>query len=298
MPDIFDLKALDSRRLRARRLAVPGADFLLRHAADDLLERLGAVSRRFADAVDFLTPEPLVADALMQGGGVDRLLRLDRLPSAGLFPSAIAGGEAIPLAPASVDLVVSVLGLQFVNDLPGAFIQVRRALRPDGLFLAVALGGETLTELRQSLAAAELEVRGGAAPRVAPFVPVREFGALLQRGQFALPVADLDRLTIRYADALALMRDLRAMGATNVLRERDRRPLSRAIVARTAAIYAERFSDPDGRIRATFDLVSISGWAPHESQQQPLRPGSARTRLADALKTTERKAGEKTRPEG
>lgn len=290
MPDIFDLKALDARRTRSRRQAAPGSDFLLRHAADDLLERLGAVNRRFGEAVDLLTPEPMVAEALVRSGKIDRLLRLDRLPSAGPYASAVADGEAMPLRPGSVDLVVSVLGLQFVNDLPGAFIQVRRALRPNGLFVAVALGGETLTELRQSLAAAELDLRGGAGPRVAPFVSVREYGALLQRGQFALPVADQDRLTIRYADAFGLMRDLRAMGATNVLRERDRRPLTRPIVARACAIYAERFSDPDGRIRATFDLVSVSGWAPHVSQQRPLRPGSARTRLAAALKTTERKA--------
>ena len=201
--------------------------------------------------------------------------------------------EALPFRDASLDLVVSALALQFVNDLPGALIQVRRALKPDGLFLAALLGGDTLTELRQSFAAAETEIEGGVSPHVAPFADVRDLGALLQRAGFALPVTDVDRLTVRYSTAFALMHDLRRMGATNALVARRRVPLRRKTMLRMAEIYAERFADPDGRLRATFDVIWLSGWAPHESQQQPLKPGSAQTRLADALGAKEVGAGEK-----
>lgn len=297
MPALFDLRLLDLRRLRAARIGAAGADFLFRRAAEDVLDRLSVVTRRFPVAVDLLSPLPVFPPGGPVPAGIDRVFRLDRLPLAGgVAPAAIADGEAIPLRDGSVDLVVSVLGLHTVNDLPGALAQIRRALKPDGLFLAVLLGGDSLAELRAALAAAEVEERSGASPRVAPFGGVRELGALLQRGQFGLPVADADRVTVRYADALALMRDLRAMGATNILVERDHRPLTRAIVARAAAIYAERFADPDGRIRATFDLVSLSGWAPHQSQQKPLRPGSAQARLADALNASEVGTGDKARP--
>jgi len=174
--------------------------------------------------------------------------------------------------------------------------QIRRALRPDGLFIACLFGGETLTELRQSLAAAETELAGGIGPHVAPFADVRDLGALLQRAGFALPVTDVEKLTVRYSDPIALMRDLRAMGMTNPLVERGRAPLRRATLLRAGEIYAERFADADGRLRASFDLVWLTGWAPHASQQQPLRPGSAKTRLADALGTTEIAAGEKAKP--
>jgi SAM-dependent methyltransferase len=189
--------------------------------------------------------------------------------------------------------VVSALALQFVNDLPGTLIQIRRALRPDGLFLAAMIGGDSLAELREAFAQAEAEVEGGVSPRVAPFADLRDLGALLQRAGFALPVTDVDRLTVRYASPLALMHDLRRMGAGNALSERRRTPLRRATLRRVLEIYAERFADPDGRIRATFEIVWLSGWAPHESQQQPLKPGSAKTRLADALRAQEISAGEK-----
>ena len=213
-------------------------------------------------------------------------------------PAALAVAadeEALPFRDGSLDLVVSALALQFVNDLPGTLIQIRRALKPDGLFLAALLGGDTLTELRAAFAAAEAEVEGGISPRVAPFADLRELGALLQRAGFALPVTDVDRLTVRYASPLALMHDLRRMGATNALVERRRRPLKRATLARMAEIYGERFADADGRIRATFEIVWLSGWAPHASQQQPLKPGSARTRLADALGTREVSGGREGR---
>jgi SAM-dependent methyltransferase len=205
----------------------------------------------------------------------------------------LADEEALPFAEASLDLAVSALALQWVNDLPGTLAQIRRALRPDGLFLAALLGGDTLTELRQAFAAAETETDGGLSPRVAPFGDVRELGGLLQRAGLALPVADVDRVTVRYASPFDLMRDLRGMGATNALIERRRVPLKRATLLRMAEIYADRFSDPDRRLRATFDIVWLSGWAPHESQQQPLRPGSAKSRLADALRSIEQSAGEK-----
>jgi SAM-dependent methyltransferase len=286
-PRIFDRALLDARR---RRAASAPADFLLAAVADDLLDRLAAVKRTFAVAVDLGTPLPLLADRLRHAGQAGRVVRLDRIGT----PDVVADTEVLPLAPASVELIVSALALHWSDDLPGVLAQVRAALKPDGLFLAALLGGDTLTELRQSLAEAEAEVTGGASPRVAPFAELRTAGALLQRAGFALPVIDSDRRIVRYDTALHLMRDLRAMGATNVLRDRDRRPLRRQVLIRAAAIYAERFSDADRRIRATFDVISLSGWAPHASQQQPLRPGSAKTRLADALNAVEKSAGEKT----
>ncbi len=169
--------------------------------------------------------------------------------------------------------MVSALALQFVNDLPGTLIQIRRALKPDGLFLAAMIGGDSLAELRAAFAEAEAEIEGGVSPRVAPFADLRDLGALLQRAGFALPVTDVDRITVRYASPLALMHDLRRMGAGNALIERRRTPLRRATLRRVFEIYAERFADPDGRIRATFEIVWLSGWAPHESQQQPLAAG-------------------------
>jgi SAM-dependent methyltransferase len=190
----------------------------------------------------------------------------------------------LPFRPESLDLVVSGLAFQFVNDLPGVLAQIRRALKPDGLLLAAMIGGDTLTELRQSFASAEAECEGGVSPRVAPFADLRDVGSLLQRAGFALPVTDVDRIVARYDSAFALMQDLRRMGATNILVERRRTPTRRATMLRMAQIYGERFSDADGRIRATFDVIWLSGWAPHESQQKPLKPGSAKASLAEAVK--------------
>jgi SAM-dependent methyltransferase len=208
-------------------------------------------------------------------------------------PFVIIDEEALPFRDGSLDLLVSGLALHFANDLPGVLTQIRRALKPDGLFVAALLGGETLTELRQAFAQAESETEGGASPRVAPFADLRQLGALLQRAGFALPVTDVERLTVRYGSPFDLMHDLRRMGATNTLAARRRVPLRRTTLMRMADIYARRFADDDGRIRATFDLVWLSGWAPHPEQQQPLRPGSAKTRLADALGTREIPTGEK-----
>lgn len=291
---IFDHKLLDLRRRRAIIRRAAGADFLLRLAVDDLVDRLAAVNRHFALAAELGSPLSLVAEALAKSGQVDRVVRLDRLIEA--EPDVVGDAEALPFASQSLDLAVSVLWLQWIDDLPGALAQIRRALKPDGLFLAALAGGETLHELRDTMTLAEAEVTGGASPRVAPFVEVRGAGALLQRAGFALPVVDQDRHTVRYDSALRLMRDLGAMGAANALVERDGRPLRRAVRRRTDEIYAERFADADGRVRATFDFIWLSGWAPHDSQQKPLRPGSAKARLADALATDERSAGEKTAP--
>jgi SAM-dependent methyltransferase len=189
----------------------------------------------------------------------------------------------VPFEPASLDLAVSLLALQEANDVPGVMVQIRRTLKPDGLFLAAFAGAGTLAELRESLLAAETELYGGASPRVAPFADVRDAGALLQRAGFALPVTDVETVTVRYDSLFALLRDLRGMGATNTLADRSRRPAARALFARAAQIYAERFADADGRVRATFNLVWMSGWVPHESQQKPLKPGSGQVSLAKIL---------------
>ncbi len=271
-PRIFD-RTLALRRLDrawARGAAAPGADFLLRRAAEEFSDRLSLVKRRFALAADLGTPGPHAALALAASGQVDAVVRIG--PSRmslgkGAFLGAVGDIERLPLADGRFDLAASLLALETVNDLPGALIQMRRALRGDGLAVVALLGGETLTELRQSLTIAESEVLGGAAPRVAPFVDLRALGSLAQRAGLALPVVDLDRTTVRYRDMLALMRDLRAFGAANALADRSRRPLRREVLARAATAYAERFSDPDGRIRATFEVLWLSGWAPHESQR-------------------------------
>jgi SAM-dependent methyltransferase len=290
---LFDRALL--RRRRARAALLGPATFLMDRVAAELADRLAAIMRRFALAADIGSPTAAVDRALRSSAQVDTLIGVaasDRLgQDAG--PTIRADEEALPFKDAALDLVVSALGLQFVNDLPGTLLQIRRALKPDGLFLAAFLGEATLTELRQAFAAAESEIEGGLSPRVAPFVDVRTLGGLLQRAGFALPVVDRDTLTARYDSAFALMQDLRRMGATNVLIERRRTPLRRATLMRAAEIYAARFADQDRRVRATFDVVWVSGWAPHPDQQQPLKPGSAKARLADVLGAREISAGEK-----
>jgi SAM-dependent methyltransferase len=286
-PEIFD-RALLLRRLdRAWARNEKGADFLLARAAEELSDRLSLVKRRFGEAVDIGTPGPHAAMALAASGQADTVRRLaPTLASlgAGPFEGEVGDAERLPFPEGSFDLAVSLLALETVNDLPGALVQIRRALKPDGLLIAALVGGDSLTELRQSFTIAESEITGGASPRVAPFVEVRALGSLAQRAGFALPVVDLDRIVVRYADIFALMRDLRAFGATNALKARSRNPLRRDVILRAAAVYAERFADADGRLRATFDLLWLNAWAPHESQPKPLQPGSATIRLADALK--------------
>lgn len=275
-PLIFDRRLLGFRQRRALARGAP--DFLLVRAADDLLDRLLTVKRDFPRSLDLGAPGEHFSQAIVASG------RSAPLRASRLGGDVIADEEALPFAPASFDLIVSGMSLQWVNDLPGVFSQVRRVLAPDGLFLACLPGGASLVELRVALAQAEEEIAGGASPRVSPFVDVRDMGALLQRAGFALPVSDVDSFTLRYDSVMALMADLRAMGAANVLVKRASRPLRRDVVARTAQIYADRFSDPDGRVRASFEIVWISGWAPHESQQKPAKRGSATLRLEDAIK--------------
>jgi SAM-dependent methyltransferase len=267
-PQLFDRPLLLARQARAQRQGP--ATFLLDRIAEDMAERLGAVMRDFSDAADLWTP----------GEG----LRLPDARITSLTRIAPAVEERLPVALHSLDLVLSALALQFVNDLPGVLAQIGRSLRPDGLLLAAMIGGDTLTELRQAFAAAEAECEGGVSPRVAPFADLRDIGGLLQRVGLALPVADVDRIVVRYANAFALMQDLRRMGAGNVLIERRRTPTRRKTLLRMAEIYGDRFADSDGRIRATFDVIWLSGWAPHDSQQKPLKPGSATASLEAAVK--------------
>ena len=273
-PRLFDPHALALRRARAAKAP---ADFLLRHVAAELADRLALIKRRFTAAVEIEPLSPLIAQAIRPA--LDGPCR----------PAPIAADGALDLPAGAFDLAVSGLALQFADDLPGLLAQVRRALQPDGLFLAALIGGATLQELRQAFSAAEIEVEGGVSPRVAPFADVRDMGALLQRAGLALPVTDAETLTVRYDHAFALMADLRAMAATNVLAERRKTFTRRTTLLRMAEIYQKRFADPDGRIRATFEIVWVSGWVPHESQQKPLKPGTAKARLADALGVTERK---------
>ncbi|HKA80075.1 MAG TPA: methyltransferase domain-containing protein [Xanthobacteraceae bacterium] len=293
-PPLFDHHLLRARRARAAALGP--STFLLERAADDLSDRLAAVLRRFERALDLGTPTDALRRVLAASGKVGTIIAA-HAPGVPVVDRAslalVIDEEALPLREGSLDLVVSALALQFVNDLPGTLIQIRRALVPDGLLLAALAGGDTLTELRQAFAAAEAEIEGGASPRVVPFADVRDMGALLQRAGFALPVTDVDRVTVRYPSPIALLQDLRRMGAANPLIERSRRPLKRATLTRMVELYGERFSDRDGRVRATFELIWLSGWAPHASQQKPLAPGSAQVRLADALGTKEIPTGEK-----
>jgi SAM-dependent methyltransferase len=297
-PRLFD-RTLHRRRLDRAAPGYGAADFLKTRAAADSVERLEAIMRTFPLAVDLGARTGAFAAALAQSPAADKV---GCLIQGDLSARMLAGRpglrvqldeEALPFAPESLDLIVSSLALHWTNDLPGALIQIREALKPDGLFIGALLGGATLTELRQSLLQAESELSGGAGLRISPFADVLDAAGLLQRARFALPVADIDRVTVRYAHPLELIRDVRAMGESNVLTERARQPLSRKVLARACEIYRERFSGADGRVEATFEIIIMTGWAPHPDQQQPLRPGSAKMRLADALGAKEIPAGDK-----
>lgn len=293
-PRIFD------RDLHRKRLARAAADFddagfLKARAANDVVGRLEAILRDFPLAVDLGARTGAFREALAAS---DAASRVATLIEADLSEAMLAGRrgprvaldeERLPFAAESFDLVVSSLSLHWTNDVVGALIQVRRALKPDGLFIGAFLGGATLTELRQAMVAAEIDLLGGAGSRISPFADASDAAGLLQRAGFALPVADVDRVTVRYSHPLRLLADLRQMGETNVLAERHPRPLTRALITRTCEIYAERFAGPDGKVDATFEIVTLTGWAPHDSQQQPLKPGSAKMRLADALGVVEHK---------
>lgn len=294
MQPIFDAQLTIARKRRALAAAVPGASFLMDRVAEDLADRLATVERRFDHAAALFSVTPAARDVLAASGKVAEVTRVEA-DSAFLAGDGglVSPPDRLPFERESIDLAVSLLSLQEANDIPGLLVQIRRALKPDGLFLATFAGSGTLTELRESLLAAETEISGGASPRVMPFTDVRDAGALLQRAGFALPVADVETITVRYQSMFGLLRDLRAMGATSTLLDRSRRPATRRLFARAAEIYAERFSDPDGRVRATFALVWLSGWTPHVSQQKPLKPGSGQVSLAKVL---EEKRG-KSKPE-
>ncbi len=282
---IFDRRLLRWRKARAAA-AMSGYGFLLEHVVTDLAERLSIMQRQFGLGVDLGAHGAALSQGLMNTGKVTRMLRaasISQLSGAADAASVLCDEEALPFAPQSLDLIVSGLTLQLVNDLPGALLQIRQALKPDGLFLAAMLGGRTLEELRAAFASAEIETAGGLSPRVAPFADVRDLGRLLQRAGFALPVADTEVLRVTYPTPLALMRELKAMGASNLLRDRRKVPLRRATLAAAATNYARDFGDAAGRVAATFEIVTLTGWAPHASQQQPLRPGSARGSLAAAV---------------
>lgn len=315
--EIFDRRVL--RRHRDRAAAGIGAhDFLFREVAERLLDRLEDIRRGFPLALDLGCHHGVVAELLAGRGGIETLVQADLSPAmarkaaaqgtatggtatggtaagraaAGRVPTLAADEEALPFADQSLDLVLSVLSLHWVNDLPGTLLQIGRALKPDGLLLAAMIGGDSLGELREALMRAELEIEEGVSPRISPFADVRDIGALLQRAGFALPVVDVDSLTVTYPSALALMRDLRGMGETGTDRNRRRGLTRRATLLRAAALYEEAQADAAGRIPARFDILYLTGWAPHASQPQPLRPGSARARLAEALDSAERSAGE------
>jgi SAM-dependent methyltransferase len=273
---LFDFSAACFARARARRL--DGDTFLWRAAAEGLADRLAAVTRRFARGL-------WIGD----GGVPDELANFTAHWDIADFDEH----ETLTAAPGDHDLALSLFSLQAINDLPGALVQVRRALSPDGLFLGALLGGGSLRELRDAFAHGESQSVGGISPRVSPFADVRDLGGLLSRAGLALPVADVERLTARYGDVFALVRDLRAHGFTNALAARSRKTLRRDTLRETLAHYAADHADADGRLRASFETVFLTGWAPHQSQQQPLKPGSARSRLADALGTQEHSAGEK-----
>ena len=306
---LFDRRRVRLHRDRAAR-GLPSHDFLFREVAERLTDRLDDIDRRFAAALDLGCHGGEIAAALDGKGGIETLTQCDlsaqmanraregagRPGGPRAAPVLAADEEALPFAEHAFDAVLSCLSLHWVNDLPGTLAQVRRCLRPDGLFMAAILGGATLHEMRTAWMEAELAEEGGAGLHVSPFTEIRDAGMLLQRAGFNLPVVDSDTITVTYGDALALMRELRGMGETNAARARRDCLTRRATLARVAAVYEQTFADPDGRIPATFEVIYMTAWAPHESQPKPLRPGSATARLADALGTTEYSAGEKTRP--
>ena len=274
-PQIFDRARYAERLARAR---ASGPDLLNRTIAAELADRVALITRGFARAC-VIAPDPdIAADVLLATGRITVVRRA--------MPQA---GEDFGFADGEFDAIFNLADLHATNDVPGALAQFRHALTPDGLFLACLFAGDTLSELRQSWLAAEAAVSGGATPRVAPMIGMREIGALLQRAGFALPVADLDRTIVRYADAIALIHEIGALGMSNVMTGRSRTPVTRRLLGAAIEHYHRNFSDADGRVRATLELAWATAWTPHESQQQPLKPGSARMRLAEALKVKEEK---------
>jgi len=288
---------------RHRDRAAPGLarhDFLLREIGERLGERIGDIRRDFPRVLDLGAHDGAMADYLGPAGR-DMVVQCDLSPAMTAanrrgHPRVVADEEWLPFAPESFDLAVSNLSLHWVNDLPGALAQVRRALKPDGFFLGALLGGDSLFELRRCLMDAELKIEGGLSPRISPMADIRDAGNLLTRAGFALPVADSDTLTVSYANAFELMKELRGMGESNAVAERRKGFSRRATLLEAAAMYAKDYADEDGRVTVTFQVLYLGGWTPHASQQKPLKPGSAAQRLADALGSTEQPAGDKAEP--
>ncbi len=285
MDRVFDRSAIANFRRRAAGKLVPRADFLLSHAVQEMADRLSFIDRHFTRAAITSGNRSFVDPGFLSGTRHADTVFVGQSFDVGIWPTA--SEETLDTNLADLDLALSFLSLHETDDTPGALVQIRRALKPDGLFIGVMPGGDTLHELRESLLAAEAETSGGASPRVYPFADVRAVGTLLQRAGFALPVVDSESLTVRYADMFALMRDVRQMGASNALSARTRTPTSRTLFPRAAAIYAERFAGADGRIPATFNFVWMSGWAPAGNQQKPSKRGSATASLNEALKKIE-----------
>jgi NADH dehydrogenase [ubiquinone] 1 alpha subcomplex assembly factor 5 len=282
-PVLFD-RALQRQRWQRSAPGFSQHDALHRHVAQDVSERLSVIERQFATALVFGHGSDLAVKEIMATAKVGTII--EAAPAWGRATAQIvADDEALPFAAQSLDLIVSLLSLHTANDLPGALVQMRRALKPDGLLIAALLGGQTLHELRRIVAAAESDVLGGLSPRIAPFADVRDLGGLLQRAGFALPVADSHMMTLTYRSPLTLLADLRGAGCSNALIERSRRPFSRGLLTRIVEGYAGL--SRDGVVPATFEIVTLTGWAPHASQQKPLKPGSAQARLADALGSIE-----------
>lgn len=302
-PATNPMTVFDRRRLRLHRdRAAPGLaghDFLLREVGARLADRLRDINRDFTSVLDLgchAGQTAVAIDALRQAECLIHCDLSHAMARRAAAAAVVCDEEFLPFGPGTFDLVISNLVLHWTNDLPGALVQLRRALRPDGLFLAAMLGEDTLGELRECLMEAEIETAGGVSPRVSPFASVRDAGGLLQRAGFSLPVVDRDRIVVTYDTAFKLFDDLRGMGETNALREQLRHFSRRATILRTAELYHQRFAAEDGRVPATFDIVYLHGWAPHDSQQKPLAPGSAKTRLARALQSEEISAGETARP--
>ncbi len=295
-PAVFDRRLLRQRRDRAAA-SIGEFDFLLQDVAARLSDRLELVKKTFPIMLD-LGGHGILSKALRGRAGTEIVVTSDisRNMAAQSALGVVADEELLPFKTASLDAVVSNLSLHWVNDLPGALVQIRQALKPDGLFLAAVLGGETLRELRESLLTAELSVTGGASPRVSPFIDLRDMGALLQRGGFALPVVDSDIITVDYSTPLKLMQDLRGMGASNATYNRLLKPTRRSVIMEAARVYHEKFADKNGRIPATFQIIYAIGWSPHASQQQPMKPGTAKIKLAEFLKTEEISAEDKAKP--
>lgn len=292
---LFDRPAVRRHRDRAARIA-GDHDFLHREVSARLNDRLNDVRREFDIAVNLGGGQSM--PALGRRLTVTSDLSLRMLARAGHDTAVVADEEFLPFGNATVDLVASCLSLHWVNDLPGALVQIRRALKPDGLFLAAILGGDTLIELRRAFLEAESETTGGTRPHTSPVADVADAGALLQRAGFALPVVDSETLTVTYSDMFALMRDLRGMGETNAVAARNRGFLRRDTLFAAAARYQELYADEEGRIPATFQIITMTGWAPHDAQPRALRPGSAAARLSDALDSEEKPTGDKTTPKG